>query len=238
MKKTIAILLLAVMMLVPALSMAKDITFVIRVHSAGFLRERSITLDTEMHTLGDLKSYIRSMGADWKAPGKNKAKIGDYYTTSPVTLDVSGAPSTYVSPDGTFFAPSPFGGAYKQAEQAPAKQKGSSSTASNPNRTTYKNIVASTQYLYQVNVNNRSLDFRLFGDGQKIAFLEKFGTNDEGKIRMTLTVWQAYDELKPVYTEDAIKALKNLDVAEVVISSKNNEDKHTMDELLTMLGTD
>lgn len=101
-------------------------------------------------------------------------------------------------------------------------------------------VIWSTEKLYQANVNNTSIDFRLFGDGEKSVFLLSFEMNDAGNQTMYLRDVRAHSEVKPVYTQEALNFLKALGVDTVVTSTKaGTQATYTMAELEAALsGTD
>lgn len=102
------------------------------------------------------------------------------------------------------------------------------------NRASLGNITWSTVYLYQVYINGRSLDFRVFGDDAKQVFLLSFQSVMNG-VRMVLKVRGTYNTLLPVFTEEALNVLAKFNVTEVVIKNNDQDTVYTMDELRLML---
>lgn len=102
------------------------------------------------------------------------------------------------------------------------------------NRATLGKITWSTEYLYQVYVNNRSIDFRVFGDGSKLAFRLGFQSAIDG-TRMVMKVRGIFETLQPVFTKEALNTLAELGVTELCITSNEGDIIYTMDELRAML---
>ena len=232
MKRTLSVLLLLALLVLPMTGLADDIKFVITIGSADNNRTVSRVFDGAVNTVGDLKSYIYNLGGAWSTNAPLTDKLETHYSGT-VEMHVSMSTSAYVvTPYGHTTVPfaemdPDLGKPSYRRDDTTAKQSG--------NRSTYKNITGSTNYLYQVYANNRSIDFRVFANGSKTSFLEKFGANDSGKIRLTLTVRQDNAELKPVFTAEALTYLEGLNVAEVVISGPGGEQVYSMADLRAML---
>jgi len=94
----------------------------------------------------------------------------------------------------------------------------------------------SGERLWQVLVNERHLEFRIYADGQKQLFKLNFGPTDTGAgMLMTLTIAGNRMPMQFMYTVEALDYLESLGVTQV--RGFNGEDQilHGTDELRTML---
>lgn len=226
MKKCIATLLVLVAILSMASFALADgtITFQIRVTSPFGSR----TYTQEMRdtlTIGDLRSYISNLGRA-NLPGHSSDPLWWHYSAGQTyTIDVDSS-----DPEHKNYEVLPNMIILKDPHQT--KKPSPKATAKPTNRKSSSSITWSTEYLYQIFANNRSFDFRVFGDGKKIAFKESFDMNADSKMTAELTVRGVYTELKPVYTEEAVKGLLALGVSEVRIISTGGEDVYDLQSLL------
>lgn len=141
-------------------------------------------------------------------------------------------PIGIVSPDGTYiarrFGPNPrfinndYGWGAPAAEAAPTYGRASNGK-----------VTWSTEYLYQVVVNEKNIDFRVMGDkNTKSVIHVGFETNSNGN--QTMLLQDTRDNLNPTlsYTEDALNYLKLINVDTVILIAKNGtETTFTMAEL-------
>lgn len=231
MKKLISVALLVAMALSFATMAMADgiITFELRV-TTPFSSWTYTTQMADTLTIGDLRSVIRGMGRA-KVPGNNDDPLYWHYSagqTYVITVDGREKIDYEVNPGYVIIK-----GA---ATPKPSATKKPSSSGSSESRKSSGDITWSTEYLYQVYVNGRSYDFRVFGDGKKIAFKERFDLNDEHKMTGTLTVRGTYTELKPVYTEEAVEALIAQNISRIVITSPTGDQTIELAELLVDAG--
>lgn len=99
-------------------------------------------------------------------------------------------------------------------------------------RASYGGIVYSTEYLYQININNRSIDGRLFGDGEKTVFKLSMAMREDGGIRLIMTDTRTHDEIKPVFTKKAVNYLEDVGIDEVVVVSRRGDQQtYSLDAL-------
>lgn len=98
-------------------------------------------------------------------------------------------------------------------------------------------VIWSTEYLYQVNVDNQSLDFRLFGDNnKKSVFLLSFELNSAGNQTMLLQDTRPNLSVTPVFTEKALTILKTKKVDTVIVTTKGGDSTtYSMADLEAML---
>ncbi len=143
-------------------------------------------------------------------------------------------PPFYVLPGGYAYPNAWFPGVWFPQVFPPYWQPKSAPQAEPSNRKSIGNITWSTKYLYQVFVNERGIDFRVFGDGGKLAFLEAFGRTEQGELYLQMTVRGTYGILKPVFTTKALNFLTGLGVAEVRVISGAGETVYTVDQLAGM----
>lgn len=129
----------------------------------------------------------------------------------------------YVSPDGSYYIKyPPYPYPYYPGTPYPGfinqQYGGAPQPADQPGRASYGDVVWSTEYLYQVYVNGRSIDFRVFIDGKKTTFKLAFEGTGYGPLRMLLTVRQSMDGLTLEYTGAALDYLEAINVTEVALT--------------------
>lgn len=96
---------------------------------------------------------------------------------------------------------------------------------------TFRELTGTRIYIYQVCVNNKFLDFFLFGDDGKIAFMEKFDFGRDGKYQLIIYIWASRNDLAPVYTAEALDILEGHGFTSVLIRGGKNEIVYTITEL-------
>lgn len=227
-KRWLAVCLLIMTVALPVLASATAGSVMLRVviQYPGGTYNMEINFDGYM-TIKEMEKSIRKAYGAFSSPYSGSALIGDCYSAGDTIYVQGGAgnPSN-VTPYAIYwggFPPPP----------APQKKPAPKATQA-PSRKEQFGITWSTKYLYQVNVNNRGLDFRLFGDGEKLAFLEKFEKNEKNEIVLVMTVQGAYQELIPSFTTEALNYLKGINLKSLRIVSKAGEIIYTVAELETM----
>lgn len=222
-KRWLAIFLLVMTLVLPVIATATASSVLIRlvIQYPGGTYNLEVNFDGFM-TIREMERSVRRAYGGFSSPYAGDALIGDCYSDHD-TIYVQGGignPS-YVTPYAIYW------GGFPQPPTAPQKAKAKEPST----RKEEFGIAWSTKYLYQVNVNNRGIDFRLFGDGTKLAFLEKFELSDKNEIFLVMTVRGVYEELKPVFTTEALNYLKGINMKGLRIVSKTGEIIYSMEEL-------
>lgn len=147
----------------------------------------------------------------------------------------------YVSPDGSYYIKYPsypyyYGYPYPQfINQQYGGTAPQTSAAEKPaGRASVGDVVWSTEYLYQVYVNNRSLDFRVFVDGEKVVFKLAFEKTEYGTLRMLLTVRNTSQNITLEMTKEAVDYLEAIGVAEATLTSGGGTQRYSISNLRSM----
>lgn len=119
----------------------------------------------------------------------------------------------YYYPHGQFVTPG-----VKPAE--PAKKRGG-----------IGDIVWSGEYLKQVWLNNKGLEFRIFADGERVPLKETVSMKDDGSYRLNLAIRAQSSDVKPVLNSTAVDFLRMLDITEVNVKGPMFDQSYSLDEL-------
>lgn len=239
-KRWIAVCLLLAVFLIPMTAMATADSVVIRI--TVIYKNETISQDiifSGFLTMKEFAAIVTKAYGSWTKPSAfhDDDLLGDCYSsgheitikrTTVNSWPLSNAGNTYtVAPDGFNYGkkPLPTRGPQVQSAATSAPSSGSKSSG---------NVTWSTKYLYQVILNRQAIAFRLFGDGEKIAFTEKIENGADGQI-LVLATSRRYGELVPRFDAAALDFLKDLNIVSVRVISRSKQVAYTMGELEGML---
>lgn len=239
-KNGLALCMALLLLLTPMLALAsRTIVFTVKITSGDTSRTKTISVLDTM-TVQMLYDIIRSEGGVWSTGLAMGDALGDHFPGSAYDLTVSAGPSPWGNMPYTHFTPFSYG-------VGPAPEPDSISTGGarpgNPTSrdttgdgkaTPLDGISWSEGPMYQVRVNGQSIDFRLRGDGEQLAFTLRFDRNAAGAARMNLRVENKYSNLRPVCSAAAVEFLKNLGVAEVRVISGKGWTSYNLDQLTAL----
>ena len=135
-------------------------------------------------------------------------------------------PTPIVTPDGSaayygwYYGP---GFVTPAVETKPAEKQNS--------RGGIGNIVWSGEYLKQVWLNNKGIDFRIFADGERVSLKETVSMKEDGSYRLNLVIRAQSTDVKPVLTIAASEFLRSLNITEVNVKGPMFDQSYSLDDL-------